>query len=46
MQQIDLKISPFMAQKIKAIPLCKSMLRDCIVWPQTRDGDYSVKTGY
>ena len=22
------------------------MLRDCIVWPWTRDGDYSVKTGY
>ena len=45
-QQIDLKIAPFMAQKIKAIPLCKSMLRDCIVWPRTRDGEYSVKTGY
>ena len=46
MQLIDLKIAPFMAQKIKAIPLCKSMLRDCIVWPRTRDGEYSVKTGY
>ena len=45
-QLIDLKIAPFMAQKIKAIPLCKSMLRDCIVWPRTRDGEYSVKTGY
>ena len=22
------------------------MLRDCIVWPRTRDGDYSVKTSY
>ena len=35
-----------MAQKIKAIPLCRSMLRDCIVWPRTRDGNYSIKTGY
>ena len=45
-QLIDLKIAPFMAQKIKAIPLCRSVMRDCIVWPRTRDGNYSVKTGY
>ena len=43
---IDLKIAPFMAQKIKAIPLCRSMMRDCIVWQRTRDDNYSVKTGY
>ena len=45
-QQIDLLIAPFMAQKIKAIPLCNLMWSDCIVWPRTRDGEYSVKTGY
>ena len=45
-QQIDLKIAPFMAQKIKAIPPCRSMLRDCTVWLRTRDGNYSVKTSY
>ena len=45
-QQIDLLVAPFMAQKIKAIPLCNSLWSDCIVWPRTRDGEYSVKTGY
>ena len=45
-QLIDLKIAPFMAQKVKAIMLCRSRMRDCIVWPQTRDGNYSIKTGY
>ena len=45
-QLIDLKIAPFMAQKVKAILLCRSRMRDCIVWPRTRDDNYSVKTGY
>ena len=45
-QLIDLKIAPFMAQKVKAILLCRSRMRDCIVWLRTRDGNYSVKTGY
>ena len=43
---IDFKIAPFMAQQIKAIPLCRTVMRDCLVWPRTRDGNYSVKTGY
>ena len=43
---IDFKVAPYMAQQIKAIPLCKSVMRDCLVWPRTRDGNYSVKTGY
>ena len=45
-EQIDLTVAPFLAQQIKAIPLCKSVMRDCLVWPRTRDGNYSVKTGY
>ena len=45
-EQIDLTVAPFLAQQIKAIPLCKSVQRDCLVWPRTRDGNYSVKTGY
>ena len=45
-QLIDLKIAPFMAQKIKSIPLCRSVMRYCIVWPRIRDGNYSIKTGY
>ena len=43
---IDLKFAPFMAQKIKAIPLCRMVMGDCLVWPRTKDGNYSVKTGY
>uniref|UniRef100_A0A7N2RCW9 Uncharacterized protein n=1 Tax=Quercus lobata TaxID=97700 RepID=A0A7N2RCW9_QUELO len=43
---IDFKVAPFMAQQIKAIPLCKSVMRDCLVWPRTRDENYLVKTGY
>ena len=35
-----------MAQRIKAIPLCRTPQEDCTVWPQSRDGNYSVKTGY
>lgn len=43
---IDHKIAPFMAQKIKAIPLCRMRMEDCLVWPRTKDRNYSVKTGY
>ena len=35
-----------MAQTVKAILLCRLRMEDCIVWPRTRDGNYSVKTGY
>ena len=45
-QQVDLKIAPFMAQTVKAILLCRLWMEDCIVWPRTRDGNYSVKTDY
>ena len=38
-QLIDLKIAPFMAQKIKSITLCRSVMRYCIVWPRIRDGN-------
>lgn len=45
-QMIDHLISPFLVQRIKAIPLCKTRQEDCIVWPRSRDGNYTVKTGY
>jgi len=35
-----------MAQRIKAIPLCKMIQEDCLVWPRSRGGNYSVKIGY
>ena len=45
-QLIDQNIAPYLAQRIKAIPFCKMPQTDCIVWPRSRDGNYSVKTGY
>ena len=45
-QLIDQKISPYLAQRIKAIPLCRTPQEDCTVWPQSRDGNYSIKTGF
>ena len=45
-QLIDQLISPWLAQRIKAIPLCQTLQEDCIVWPRSKDGNYSVKTGY
>ncbi|KAL0015374.1 hypothetical protein SO802_002443 [Lithocarpus litseifolius] len=45
-QLIDQLISPWLAQRIKAIPLCQTLQEDCIVWRQSKDGNYSVKTGY
>ena len=45
-QLIDQKISPYLAQRIKAIPLCKMPQANCTVWPRSRDGNYSIKTGY
>ncbi|KAK9996808.1 hypothetical protein SO802_021494 [Lithocarpus litseifolius] len=45
-QMIDHLISPFLAQRIKAIPLCKTRQEDCILWPRSRDENYIVKTGY
>ena len=36
----------FEAQKIKSIPLCLIPQEDTLVWPKTKDGQYSVKLGY
>ena len=43
---IDQKIAPYMAQRIKAIPLCRMIQEEWLVWPRSRDGNYSAKTGY
>ena len=43
---IDHLFLPFEAGKIKAIPLCVTHQVDCLIWPRSRDGEYSVKTGY
>ena len=45
-QLIDQNIAPYLAQRIKAIPFFKMPQTDCIVWPRSRDGNYSVKIGY
>nr|XP_023900636.1 uncharacterized protein LOC112012488 [Quercus suber] len=43
---IDQKIASYLAQRIKAIPLCRTPQEDCTVWPRSRDRNYSVKTRY
>ena len=45
-QMIDQKIAPFMAHRIKAIPLCRTAQGDYLVCPRTRDDSYSVKMGF
>lgn len=45
-QMFDQLISPFMVQRIEAIPLCKTSQEDCVVWPRSSDGNYTVKSGY
>lgn len=45
-QLIDQLISLWLAQRIKAIPLCQTLQEDCIVWPRSKDDNYSVKIGY
>ena len=37
---------PFEAVKIKAIPIRSVAQEDIIIWPKSRDGSYTVKTGY
>ena len=44
--RIDHLFLPFEAEKIKAIPLCVTHQADYLIWPRSRDGNYSVKTGY
>nr|POF03417.1 putative ribonuclease h protein [Quercus suber] len=43
---IDQKVASYLTQRIKAIPLCRTPQEDCLVWPRSRDGNYSVKTEY
>lgn len=43
---IDRNFLPFEAQKIKSIPICTTPQEDILIWPKTRDGNYSVKSGY
>ena len=45
-QLIDQLISPLLAQRIKVIPPCQTLQEDYIVWPRSKDGIYSMKTGY
>ena len=44
--RIDHLFLPFEEEKIKAIPLCVTHQADCLIWPRSRDGEYSVKTRY
>jgi hypothetical protein len=43
---IDQKIFPFESTLIKQIPLTMEQHDDQLMWPHTKDGEYSVKSGY
>lgn len=43
---IDQMFLPFEANMVKAIPLGLNRTSDTIFWPKTRNGMYSVQTGY
>ena len=43
---VDSIFLPFEAQKIKAIPLCITNQPDCLYWPKSNDGLYTVSSGY
>nr|POE54272.1 putative ribonuclease h protein [Quercus suber] len=34
------------AQKIRSIPICFTPQEDILIWPKSKDGMYSVKSGY
>ena len=36
----------FEADRIKTIPLCWTVQKDCLIWLGCGNGEYSVKTGY
>nr|XP_023925988.1 uncharacterized protein LOC112037406 [Quercus suber] len=43
---VDQNFLSFEANRIKAIPLCWTDQCDRIIWPDSPDGEYSVKAGY
>ena len=43
---VDSIFLPFEAQKVKAIPLCITNQPDCLFWPKSNDGSYTVSSGY
>jgi hypothetical protein len=43
---IDQVFFPFERDQIKKIPLIKEQTEDQLMWPHTKDGSYSVKSGY
>lgn len=42
---IDNYFLPFEVQKIKSIPIYFTPQEDILIWPKSRYGKYSVKTG-
>lgn len=43
---LDTCFLPIEAQKIKLIPICFTPQEDILIWPKSKDGMYSVKSGY
>ena len=42
---LDSCFLPFEAQKIRSIPICFTPQEDILIWPKSKDGMYSVKSG-
>nr|POE91095.1 amino acid permease 1 [Quercus suber] len=46
MELLENCVAPFFIQKILAIPICRTNQDDVLFWPRSKDGSYTVKTGY
>ena len=43
---LDTCFLPFKAQRIMSILICFTPQEDILIWPNSEDGMYSVKSGY
>ena len=43
---LDTYFLPFEAQRLRSIPICFTPQEDILIWPKSKDGMYSVKSGY
>ena len=44
--RIDKCFLPFEAVKIKSLPVCMTPQEDILIWPKSKEGVYTVKSGY
>ena len=44
--RVDRCFLPFEAAKIKSLPVCMTPQEDILIWPKSKEGVYTVKSGY